>query len=148
MSIFNTDSTHRVPFTAQSMADWKSWSEEHPNDIGRINGWWEYGNPNINLFDVTKSKLDDIIDSVLVYIYYYTKLGINELQLNKFQIGVSTLVFGVSTKNWKSEPAVKIMDYVIKEFEKRGFEVTHNPNDSKITIGWYQKVFPSARIII
>ena len=136
MSIFNTDPATRVPFDAKTMASW----EQHEG-LGRINGWWEYSEPNIDLSSISKSSLDEIIDNVLVYIYYYAKLGINELQLNKFQIGISTLLFGVTSKNFRDKGAEQLMDYVVGEFEKRGFEVVHNPGDAKMVIGWYKSIY-------
>jgi len=141
MSIFNIDNLARVPFTAETMAEWENWTKDNPSSIGRINGWWEFSDSQINLSNVSEETLDDIIDNVLTYIYYYVKLGINQLQLNKFQLEISTIVFGVTSKNWKTEEAEKVMNYVVKEFENRGFEVTHNPNDSRITIGWYKAIY-------
>ena len=136
MSIFNTDPISRVPFDAKTMASWEQYG-----GLGRINGWWEYLNPDIDFSSISKQTLDEIIDNVLVYIYYYAKLGINQTQLNKFQIGISTLLFGVTSKNFRDKGAEDVMDYVIKEFEKRGFEVIHNPNDARIIIGWYKAIY-------
>ena len=109
------------------------------DNFGQYNGRWRFlSHHNYDLDKITHKDIDEVLSNILSYIYYYTLLGIDNMNINKHIAKIPTLIFGVSNDNFNQYQW--ILEYVIDKLQGLGFEVTYCFNDNMLSISWNKKL--------
>jgi len=135
MGVFDRDIIEKSTINADTIASLVKIGD----NFGQYNGRWRFlSHHNYDLNKITHKDIDEVLSNILSYIYYYTLLGIDNMNINKHIAKIPTLIFGVSNDNFNQYQW--ILEYVIDKLQGLGFEVTYCFNDDMLSISWNKKL--------
>lgn len=140
MGVFDKDIIEKSTINADTIASLVKTGD----NFGQYNSRWS-SHRNYNLDKITHEDIDEVLSNILSYIYYYTTLGIDHMNINKHVAKIPTLIFGVDNKNFNQYQW--ILEYVIDKLQGLGFEVTYCFNDDILSVSWNKKYCEMHNII-
>ena len=135
MSIFN-DNINSLPVTAAQIASF----DDGIDKFGRFSGWLFRGT-HVNIDNITKEDIDNVLSNILSYIYYLALIGINNTYINKHEVSIPGGVFGLNRDINNHDQQYDIIIYIIGQLRKNGFESKYNWNNDTLIISWNKKYY-------